>query len=136
MIDLATATALLGVTPKQTAAPPIGSQGGVTKVDGCSYQADPSLGYDVLKFSGPFVPGDVVAGAKEEMGAEPGVTPFDVGLGDASLGFTVAVGGKTMARIEVAKGQHEIAVAVTATDAAKAKSVGLDAARRLVGAVG
>lgn len=140
LIALAAATDLLGTTPKQTAAPVMPPQDDegvrITKVDGCSYSADPSLGYDVLRIEGAGSAAMLVAAAKGRMAAQAEARSFAVGLGDDSLGFTVAVGAKTMARIEVAKGATEIAVAVTATDAGKAQSVALEAARRLVAAAG
>lgn len=141
LISLAAATDILGTTPRQLPAagtPPVGEDGGVriTKLDGCSYSADPSLGYDVLTVEGAGSPVTLVGAARGRLAALAGAKEFAVGLGDASLGFTAAVGAKTMARIEVAKGTTEIAVAVTATDAVKAQSVALEAARRLVAAVG
>jgi len=60
------------------------------------------------------------------------VTPFDVSLGDQAAAFTVAIGPKTMARIEVAKGMSTVAVAVTGSDPAKAKAVAIEAATRLL----
>ena len=137
-IDLAAATALLGATPKQLAAPTAASTDDedvvkVTKIEGCSYTGtDPSLGYDVNHFDGLGPVTAFISAAKAQMGARPGVTPFDVGLGDQSVGFTVPVGPKTMARVEVAKGQATIAVVTTGTDPAKAKAVAIEATRRLL----
>jgi hypothetical protein len=136
-IDLAAATALLGATPKQLAAPTAASTDDadgvkVTKIEGCSYTGtDPSLGYDVNHFDGMGPVTTFISAAKAQMGAHPGVTPFDVGLGDQSVGFTVPVGPKTMARVEVAKGQATIAVVTTGTDPAKATAVAIEATRRL-----
>jgi hypothetical protein len=128
-IDLAAATALLGGTPKQLAAP-AGSAAGATKIDGCSYTGtDPTLGYDVIRQQGPAK--TFVEAAKAALNAEPKVVPFAVSLGDDSFGFTTSVGSKTMARIEVAKGDISVAVLSTATDPAKAQSVALEAAKRL-----
>lgn len=140
MIDMAGASALLGTTPKQINTAHLGAstEDGVTvtKLDGCTYTADPSLGYDVNRFDGMGPVTGFIAAAKAQMGAQPGVTPMAVALGDDAVGFTVVVGGKTMARIEVAKGQTTIAVVSTATDAAKAKSVALAAATQLLGKLG
>ncbi len=135
-IDLAAATALLGGTPKQLAAPDPGPDAGdgvkITKLDGCSYTGtDPSLGYDVNLFENLVPVQEFIAAAKAQMANEP-VTPFDVGLGDDSVGFTVAVGPKTMVRIEVAKGQSTVAVVSTGSDEAKAKAVALEAVKRLL----
>lgn len=130
IIDLAAATQLLGGTPKQLT-PPAVTDAEATKLDGCSYSGtDPSLGYDVNDVHGPAV--TFLAAAKQAMGKQPGTTPFDVALGDASLGFTVATGSKTLARVEVAKGTLLIAVAVTGTNADKARATALAATRTLV----
>lgn len=140
MVDLAAATALLGITPTQMAAPVStdGDDDGVklTKLDGCSYIGDPSLGYDVNKFEGGMPVTQYLAGARAELGARPGVTPMEVTLGDAAVGFTSAVGSKTMARIEVAKGSTLVSVSSVATDAAKAKAIAVEGATRLVAAIG
>jgi len=131
-IDLAAATALLGGTPKQLAAP-AGSAASATKIDGCSYTGtDPTLGYDVIRQPGPAR--TFVEAAKAAISKEPNIVPFAVSLGDDAFGFTTSVGPKTMARIEVAKGNISVAVSSTATDPAKAQSVALEAAKRLVGA--
>ena len=131
-IDLAAATALLGGTPKQLAAP-AGSAASATKIDGCSYTGtDPTLGYDVIRQPGPAR--TFVEAAKAAISGQPNIVPFAVSLGDDAFGFTTSVGAKTMARIEVAKGDISVAVASTATDPAKAQSVALEAAKRLVGA--
>jgi hypothetical protein len=131
-IDLAAATALLGGTPKQLAAP-AGSAANATKIDGCSYTGtDPTLGYDVIRQPGPAA--TFVEAAKAAISKEPNIVPFAVSLGDDAFGFTTSVGAKTMARIEVAKGNISVAVSSTATDPAKAQSVALEAAKRLVGA--
>jgi hypothetical protein len=131
-IDLAAATALLGGTPKQLAAT-AGSAARATKIDGCSYTGtDPTLGYDVIRQPGPAK--TFVEAAKAALNAEPKVVPFAVSLGDDSFGFTTSVGSKTMARIEVAKGDISVAVSSTATDPAKAQSVALEAAKRLTDA--
>lgn len=134
IIDLATASTLLGGTPKQTSISSSAGSGAV-KIDGCSYTGtDPSLGYDVNRHPGADAKVFVTA-ASAQMGKQPGVKVFTVPLGDAALGFTVAVGARTMARIEVAKGELTIAVNCVGTDAAKAKSVALEAAKRLVDSV-
>ena len=131
-IDLAAATALLGGTPKQLAAP-AGSAASATKIDGCSYTGtDPTLGYDVIRQPGPAR--TFVEAAKAAISKEPNIVPFAVSLGDDAFGFTTSVGPKTMARIEVAKGNISVAVSSTATDPAKAQSVAFEAAKRLVGA--
>jgi hypothetical protein len=131
-IDLAAATALLGGTPKQLAAP-AGSATGATKIDGCSYTGtDPNLGYDVIRQPGPAK--TFVEAAKAALNAQPKVVPFAVSLGDDSFGFATSVGSKTMARIEVAKGDISVAVSSVATDPAKAQSVALEAAKRLTDA--
>lgn len=137
-IDLAAATALLGGNPRQLPAAAAGTgddEPGVkiTKLDGCSYTgSDPSLGYDVNQFDGMGPVTSFIAAAKAQLAAQPGVTPFDVSLGDQAVGFTVAIGPKTMARIEVAKGTSTVAVAVTGSDPAKAKAVAIEAATRLL----
>jgi hypothetical protein len=131
-IDLAAATALLGGTPKQLAAP-AGSAGSATKIDGCSYTGtDPALGYDVVRQSGPAK--TFVEAAKAALNGQPNIVLFAVPLGDDGFGFTTSVGAKTMARIQVAKGNITVDVSSTATDPAKAQSVALEAAKRLVGA--
>jgi hypothetical protein len=131
-IDLAAATALLGGTPKQLAAS-AGSATSATKIDGCSYTGtDPTLGYDVIRQPGPA--STFVEAAKAAMSKEPNIVPFAVSLGDDAFGFTTSVGAKKMARIEVAKGNISVAVSSSATDPAKAQSVALEAAKRLVGA--
>ncbi len=141
IIDVTAAAGLLGITPKQLPGAP--SAGGesedgvtVTKIDGCSYAGDPSLGYVVNRVEGAASPTQLIRGAQSALGAQPQAKPFDVGLGDASLGFTVATGPKTMARIEVASGANDIAVLVMASDPAKAKAVALAAAKTLVEAGG
>ena len=73
-----------------------------------------------------------ISAVKAEMADEPGMTPFDVSLGDQAVGFTASLGAKTMARVEVAVGQSAIAVVSTGSDPAKAKAVALEAARRLL----
>jgi hypothetical protein len=131
-IDLAAATALLGGTPKQLAAP-AGSAGKATKIDGCSYTGtDPTLGYDVNRQ--PVPAKTVVEAAKAAVNGQPNIVAFAVPLGDDGFGFTTSVGGKTMARIEVAKGNISVGVSSAGTDPAKAQSVALEAAKRLVGA--
>ena len=131
-IDLAAATALLGGAPKQLAAS-AGSAARATKIDGCSYTGtDPNLGYDVIRQPGPASP--FVEAAKAAISGEPNIVPFAVSLGDDAFGFTTSLGAKTMARIEVAKGDISVAVSSTATDPAKAQSVALEAAKRLIGA--
>ena len=131
-IDLAAATALLGGTPKQLAAS-AASAASATKLDGCSYTGtDPTLGYDVIRQPAPA--STFVEAAKAAMAGEPNIVPFAVSLGDAGFGFTTSVGPKTMARIEAAKGNISVAVAVTGTDPAKAQGVALEAATRLIGA--
>ena len=128
-IDLAAATALLGGTPKQLAAP-AGSAASATKIDGCSYTGtDPTLGYDVIRQPGPAR--TFVEAAKAAISKEPNIVPFAVSLGDDAFGFTTSVGAKKVARIEVAKGDISVAVSSTATDPAKAQSVALEAAKRL-----
>ena len=140
LIDLAAATALLGGKPKQLDAagappPPAGGET-ITKIDGCSYTlTDPTLGYAVNRFSSPLPVSTFINAAKAQMTAQPGVVPFDVKLGDAAVGFTVPIGTKTMARIEVGQGDTTVAVLVAGTDGAKATAIALSAAKTLLAAL-
>ncbi len=135
MIDLATASAWLGGPAKQLSVPGV-PETAVEKLDGCSYTTSGgSLGYAVNRH-GDGSASVFVEGAKAQMAKMPAAKTFDVGLGDASLGFTMAAGAKTLARIEIVKGSTTIAVSTTWADEAKAVSIAKDAAAKLVAAVG
>lgn len=138
-IDLAAATALLGGAPKQLSAPgarPPGDGAKITTIDGCSYTGtDPNLGYAVNRFESPAFVLKFIAAAKAAMAGQPGVVPFDAKLGDAAVAFTAPIGAKTMARLEIAKGDTTVAVLVAGTDGAKATSIALSVAKTLLAAL-
>lgn len=134
MIDLAAATALLGGTPKQlSSAVPVDA--GATKIDGCSYSSsEGTLGYDVNQFATNT--SLYITTAKSRMSQMGSVKTFDVGLGDDSLGYLISAGAKTAARLEISKGNLLIAVSSSSSDATKAQSIAMEAAKKLLGAAG
>jgi len=129
------AAALLGSTPKSSASAVSG--GKIVHIDGCTYiGAGSNLGYDINEYTSAGTdPKTVVLLAQTAMAKAPGTQKFDVPGGDASLAFTMAVGGKTMARIEIAVGKYAVSVNGIASDPAKAKQIALGAAAILVAAV-
>jgi hypothetical protein len=114
LIGRAKASQLLGAPAQGSAA----NVGKATHVDGCSYVSKAgNLGYDVNQFPGQ--PTTFIAAAKKA--AKGPIKVYSVRGGDDSFAFTLAVGGKTMARAEVASGPLLIAVNSVAADAAQAK---------------
>jgi hypothetical protein len=135
LLPIDKATTMLGATPKSSSSG-AGSDG-IVHVDGCSYTGAPSsLSYAVNKFANADTPKTAVQQFRTAAGAAPGVATFDVPGGDLAVGFTMPVGAKTMARIEVAKGAYTIAVNAGATDAGTAKQLALAATEILVAAIG
>jgi hypothetical protein len=137
LVTAAQASTLLGAAATGSAANH-GADEDIIFIDGCSYTSSAgNVGYDINDFKNSAAsPVDIVKQAKAAMGAQGGVTAFTVPGGDESIGFTLAVGGKTMARIEIASGTYTIAVNAVMPDAGKAKLVALDTAAALLAAVG
>jgi hypothetical protein len=131
------AAALVGSAVTSSASNVTGEEG-IVHVDGCTFVgASSNLGYDVNDFkAAPMAATAFIDHAKTEMAGEDGVTQFDVSGGDASVGFTVAIGPKVMARIEVAKGTHVVAVNSVAPDAETAKKISTGAVALLLAAIG
>jgi len=136
LITAATAAELVGSSVKSSSTNVTG-EAGMVRVDGCTYIGSFSnLGYDINDLSGGGASAAaIVAQAKTVMAAQPGVVPFDVTGGDASVGFTAPVGPKVMARIEVAQGPYAIAVNSVAADPATAKKISTGALAILLAAV-
>jgi hypothetical protein len=138
LITAEKATALLGGSVTSSASS-VDDEDGFVRIDGCAYSgsAGANLGYDIndISTSGT-TPSTVVTQAKAAMAGQPGVTPFDVTGGDASVAFTMAIGGKVMARVEVAKGPYTVAVNSTAPDADTAKKISTGALAILLAALG
>jgi hypothetical protein len=137
LITTEKATQLVGSSVTSSASN-VTNEGGMTRIDGCTYVGSASnLGYDINQLTGAGVTAAaVVAQAKAAMAGQPGVTAFDVTGGDSSVAFTVAVGPKVMARIEVAKGNYTIGVNSTAADAETAKKISNGALAMLLAALG
>jgi hypothetical protein len=139
LIPTTEAATLLGATPNSSAAS-LGDddEPGLVRVDGCTHTSPAgNLGYDVNDVSGAGIDGaTIVTQASMAIGAAPGAQEFDVPGGDTAIGFTMPVGPKVMARIEIAKGKYLIGVNAVLGDGNKAKQVALDAAAILVSAVG
>jgi hypothetical protein len=131
------AASLVGSTVTSSSSNATGSAG-IARVDGCTFVGTASnLGYDINNFSGGAATASAfVAQAKTAMAGRPGITPFDVTGGDASVGFTSPVAAKVMARIQVAKGPYTIDVNATAADAETAKKISTSALAVLLDAVG
>lgn len=137
LIPMAKATELLGAPPKVTVANRGGSDEQIKFIDGCAYQAGAiSLAYDINDYSNAGMDNKIIiTQARTAMKAQSGVTEFAVPGGDDSIGFTVKVGPKYMARIEVVSGPLTIGVSSVGDSAARAKEVALAGTAELVAAV-
>lgn len=119
LIDQTTAAQVLGADPGPgKASGGLGEDGGITKVDGCSYEAAGShLGYDVLVLKS-VPPTQMLKMAQAKLKAQAGsggAKQFDAGLAD-SLGFTFKVGSGVDSEIAVVAGEHWVTVAVSRKD--------------------
>ena len=137
LIDQSTATQVLGADPGPgKGAGGLGENGGITKVDGCTYVAGGShLGYDVLIIKG-VPPTAMLSRAKSKLKAEAaagGAKEFSTGLAD-SVGFTFKVGTGVNSEIAVISGDNWVTVAVSRKDgdAAKTKTAVTAAAQAIL----
>jgi hypothetical protein len=137
LIPTEKAATLLGSTPTSTSVE-VEGEDGIVKIDSCTHAgAGSSVSYAVNDYAkAPLTPAMIVDQATAAMSRQSGPVKFDVPVGDKALGFTAAVGGQTMARIEIAKGTLTIGVNAVAPDAATAKQIALGASQLLVAAVG
>jgi hypothetical protein len=129
------AATLLGATPKSSSTDHSGDSA-IIHIDGCTHiAATGNLGYDINEYAGADSTTVIIQQATAAAGRAPGAKKFAVPGGDASIGFTTAVGSKTMARIAIAKGAYTVSVNATNADATKARQIALDAAAILVSAI-
>lgn len=128
LIGRAKASELLGAAARGSAA----TVKAATHIDGCTYVSTAgNLGYDVNVATASAT--SFIAAAKKA--AKGPITVYPVSGGDASFAFTLAIGGRTMARAEVASGRYLVAVNGVAASPAKAKQVTAAALQLLLAAV-
>ncbi|MCC6498245.1 MAG: hypothetical protein IT193_18510 [Propionibacteriaceae bacterium] len=122
IIDAVTAARLLGGKATHASTPDT-SSATITHLDRCNWTAGlGTLGYQLDRYATAGMPTQVVANTKAAMNKQRGATLFTMS-GD-SVAFTVAIGGKTMARAAVAV-NNDLAIDLVATgpDAASAKKI-------------
>jgi hypothetical protein len=140
MLDHGAAESVLGFSTEAGKANMAGTaaQGGITKVDGCTYRnaTQGGLGYDVLKF-GSGMGAQYLAAAKARVQAQAGqsaadIKLFDTGLPD-SLAFTLTIAKAVDSQVTVLVGDQLVSVAVTRKDGdvAKAQASAIAAAHKL-----